>query len=244
MNKGEQQKQIQQMMRFIDQEAAEKAEEIITKATSEISALRNQQVRKRKEELKEKFDKMEEEVKIEKKILKSRKYSEMKIKTMRARDNKMNEVKVSVAAQLADVSSNPQYPALILALLTEGLLRVVEKKVICQCREIDRDIVSAQIPKAVANYSAIIKQTSGADLKVAVTLSDENLDGPAEEGKPGCAGGIVLTARNRKIILRNTLDARLGIAFYEMKPTLRGLCFGEREQIIDTVHEKHSLTSG
>jgi V-type H+-transporting ATPase subunit E len=243
MNKQEQQKQLERMMRFIDQEAAEKAEEIITKARSEISALKNQQVRKRKEELKEKFSKMSEEVKVEKKIMRSRKYNEMKVSTMRARDDKLNSVKEEVKKLLIDVSSNAQYQQLILHLLVEGLLRMQEKKVTVRCREMDRKIVEPMLPQAVTMFQDLVKARAGVDFKTSLVLSDEHLDGPPREGYKGCCGGVVLTARNGRIILRNTFDSRLDVAFYCLKPALRGLCFGEREKIADTKMERGVLSN-
>ena len=239
MNKQEQQKQIERMMRFIDQEAAEKAEEITTKARSEISALRNQQVRKRKEELNDKYSKLAEEIKVEKKIAKSRKFSESKISIARDRDAKMNQVKDNVVERLKDVSKNKNYPDLIKHLILEGLLRVQEKKVSIQCREEDKTIVEAQIPKAVEAFHNLVQEKAGVEFKVTVTLSEERLDGPPREGYKGCCGGVVLIARNGRIVLRNTLDARLDIAFKQLKPSLRALCFGVN--FLKCIHHLHYL---
>jgi len=246
-SKSEQQRQINQMMRFIEQEAQEKAEEIITKAHSENSATRNQQIRKRTEELKEKFDKLSDEVKIEKKIAKSRQLTAARIKTMQHRDEKMNAVKAAVTEQLASVSSNPEYPNLIKSLLAEGLLRMMEKTVEVRCREVDRKVVESQLKAAVALYEAKVKESANVELKCAVTLSTDPehwLPGPPSEGKIGCTGGIVLLANEGKIKLDNTLDKRLDLAMYAIKPTLRAICFGEREHFANTVVVKHKLTSG
>jgi V-type H+-transporting ATPase subunit E len=226
------------MVRFLEQEAKEKAEEIRTLAESEADARKVLILEEKKKEIEEKFIKLKENIKTEQKIQKSQKVSESRIKTMRDRDEKMNEVKSAVLERMVDVHSNPQYPALIMHLICEGFLRMQERKVIVQCREMDKAIVEAQLPLAIAKFTQIVKSQTGVDFPLNATLSSDYLAGPPREGYSGCRGGVVLSARGRRIILRNTLDSRLGTVFQQLSPSLRALLFGEREQFANTVSKK------
>ena len=71
-----------------------------------------------------------------------------------------------------------------------------------------------------------MKEKTGIDYKTTITLADTFLPGPPREGYEGCCGGVILSARGGTIVLRNTLDARLELAFYELKPAIRGILFG------------------
>jgi V-type H+-transporting ATPase subunit E len=224
----DQNRQIMQMIRFIQQEATEKAEEILTKAASELNGTKRTLLNKREDELRVAFEKKAEDVQIEKKIARSRKFGESKIRTMRFRDEKMSEVRAEVLKQLLSAASMEQYAELMAQLIVEGLLSMQEKKVTVQFREMDKDVALAAIPKAKAQFEEIFQKAVGQPISVTLTPSDEYLPGPPSEGKLGCTGGVTLSANGRQMILRNTLDKRLDIAFDRLKPSLRSLLFGER----------------
>jgi len=225
---AEQDRQINQMIRFIQQEAQEKAEEIQQDAESKTKSLRLLEMMNRESKLKEKFEEMAAKAQIERVIAKSRVDSKFKVVTMRARDDSINQVKAAALQRLADVNQSPQYGDLMTALIVEGLIRMQEKKVKVRFREMDQAVAEAAIPQAQAQFVALLKQHTGIDVKVEVTADTEYLPGPHEEGKQGCCGGVELHAHRGQMILRNTIDSRLEIAFYHLKPSLRALLFGER----------------
>lgn len=238
---SEQDRQINQMIRFIQQEAAEKAEEIQEDAKSKQILLQSSETKKRELILVEKFKEMAAKATVERVIAKSRVDSKFKVVTMRARDEKVNEVKAAALVRLADASQSPQYGDLMTALIVEGLCRMQERKVTVRFREMDRAVAEAAIPQAQAQFIALLKEHTGVDVAVELTPDTEYLHGPHEEGKLGCCGGVELHAHRRQMILRNTIDSRLDIAFYQLKPSLRALLFGERaapeQGFVDLVHK-------
>jgi len=105
----------------------------------------------------------------------------------------------------------------------------------------DLTIVQAAIPVALEAFSKLVKEKTGIDYKTTITLADTFLPGPPREGYEGCCGGVILSARGGTIVLRNTLDARLELAFYELKPAIRGILFGERAKIESKSVERQKL---
>jgi len=77
--------------------------------------------------------------------------TESRFATMRARDNKMNELKREVIAKLATISKDAKYKDLVRFLIAQGLMTLLEKEVTLQCRQEDLAIVQAELPKALHN---------------------------------------------------------------------------------------------
>jgi len=229
MNLAQQQNSINQMIQFINQEALEKAEEIITQAAEHLDSDRIDQLLRGEEELKKQYKKKAEDKEKDKKIAMSHLFAKYRVETMAKRNEHMAAVKQETLERLADVHKNSQYEDLIVELIVEGLIRVQEKKVTVRFREMDTAVVEAAIPKAKAQFEDIFKRETGKSIEITLTPDTEYLPGPHQKGKKaGCSGGIELSANNRKIILRNTLDSRLDVAFKAMMPCIRPICFGER----------------
>jgi len=81
-----------------------------------------------------------------------------------------------------------------------------------------------------------MKNASDITPKVEVKIDDKIFLPPApksdDDKQLTCTGGLLLTAKNGQIVCRNTLDARLDIAFDRMKPQTRGIIWGERAKIV------------
>jgi len=169
---------------------------------------------------------------------KSKLLTESRFATMRARDNKMNELKREVIAKLATISKDAKYKDLVRFLIAQGLMTLLEKEVTLQCRQEDLAIVQAELPKALQQFQDLMKNATGVSPTCNVVIDKQDFLPPGpKDGQQGasCAGGVTLSALNKTLICRNTLDSRLDIAFAALKPQVRGTLFGFREKIVDAV---------
>jgi len=231
MQANDAERQIGQMIEFIKQEAREKAEEIFVKTENEFNAKKLQQIVKARQELKEEYTQKRKEVAAKKRIARSRAINNARFEQMRERDRLLKELKTSIAAKLSDVAGHGKYPDLIQALIVQGLLTILEHPVELRCRAVDLAIVKAAVPKAVAQFKALVKTETGVEPDIEVEVNSASfLPPPPSSGYSGptCGGGVMLTARFGKIVCRNTLDARFELAFAELLPVVRNTIFGAR----------------
>jgi len=116
-----------------------------------------------------------------------------------------------------------QYRPLLKHLIVQGLQRLNERQVQIVVRKEDIPLVKGILDDAVAEYVALGGQ------KVELSLDPVNVlpPGPSEGYKgPTSSGGVILTSHEGKIICKNTLDARLGLAFEQRLPEVRVNLFG------------------
>ncbi|CAL1373129.1 unnamed protein product [Linum trigynum] len=221
MNDVDVSKQIQQMVRFIRQEAEEKANEISVSAEEEFNIEKLQLLETEKKKIRQDFERKTKQVEIRNKIDYSTQLNASRIKVLQAQDDEVNSVKDAVAKKLGRVSSDKSaYKALLRSLIIEGLLRLKEKSVLLRCREADRGAVESVLEDAKKEYAD--------KLKVAlpqITLDKQVYLPPAPSANSHhglhCTGGVVLASQDGKIVCENTLDARLDIAFRQKLPQIR-----------------------
>jgi len=105
---------------------------------------------------------------------------------MRARDNKMQELKKEVITRLATVSQDSKYRDLVRFLIAQGLMTLLEHEVTLQCRSEDLQIVQAELPKALQMFQDQMKGATGVSPTCNVSIDKENYlpSGP----KPGQQG--------------------------------------------------------
>ena len=84
--------------------------------------------------------------------------NEARLSEMRERDIILKELREQCLDKLAEVYHNQKYGELIHALLVQGLIYLMESKVEVRCREVDVDVVRANISQAVADFKAIVKR--------------------------------------------------------------------------------------
>jgi V-type H+-transporting ATPase subunit E len=232
MNQTEADRQIEQMIAFIAQEAREKAEEISVKTEKEFMAeklsLETQQsiaIRAEHEQRKKNF-------KIAKRIEKSKALTEARFSTMRRRDERVNEVFKEVLAKLHEVSKNPKYSVLLRFLIAQGLLTLLEPEVVLKVRKEDVELTKKELGEAIKLYQSTCHAQTGVTPRTHVTISDK------EFLPSGSAGGVQLIAREGQIVINNTLDHRLEIAFEALKAAIRGILFGVREVLVGKIAPK------
>ncbi|XP_015897746.1 V-type proton ATPase subunit E [Ziziphus jujuba] len=221
MNDTDVSKQIQQMVRFIRQEAEEKANEISVSAEEEFNIDKLQIVEAEKKKIRQEYERKAKQIEVRKKIEYSMQLNASRLKVLQAQDDIVNSMKESASNELARVASDKKaYKMLLKALIVQSLLRLKEPAVLLRCREADRKLVESVMEEAKREYAEKAKVKAPK-----ITIDDHVFLPPAPRGgdshEPFCSGGVVVASQDGKIVLENTLDARLDVVFRQKLPEIR-----------------------
>ncbi|GMF66914.1 unnamed protein product [Phytophthora fragariaefolia] len=142
---------------------------------------------------------------------------------MIARDELLKTLIVEGQAQLRNyTTADDKNKVLLRELIVQGLIKLFESDVVVAVRAKDVRLAEAVLKEATDKYIAIVKKEANIDVsKVKVTLN-KVADGMLPDTK---AGGVVLYAKQGKIVCDNTLDTRLDQIYYDLKPTVRKMLF-------------------
>ena len=227
MNDADVSTQIQQMVRFIRQEAEEKANEISVSAEEEFNIEKLQLVEAEKKKIRQDYEKKEKQADVRKKIDYSMQLNASRIKVLQAQDDIVNAMKDQAAKDLLNVSGDEDaYKQLLKDLIVQCLLRLKEPSVLLRCREEDLGLVESILDDAKEEYAGKAN-VHAPEVAVDTTIF---LPPPPTESDPHglhCSGGVVLASRDGKIVCENTLDARLDVAFRMKLPVIRRSLFGQ-----------------
>jgi len=94
----------------------------------------------------------------------------------------------------------------------------MENQVSVRCRAQDEKLVRSVLGDAAQKYSTVIKQATGANLQLNLTVDNQKL--PADS-----CGGVILACQGGQILVDNTLDARLRLCMESERPQLREMLF-------------------
>ncbi|RAL53441.1 unnamed protein product [Cuscuta campestris] len=225
MNDGDISKQIHQMVRFIRQEAEEKANEISDSAEEEFNITKLQLVEAEKKKIRQEFDRKEKQVDVRKKIEYSTQLNASRIKVLQAQDDLVNSIKDAASKELLRVShDHHSYKKLLQDLIVQGLLKLKEPSILLRCRENDVELVADVLQSAKEDYAAKARVHQPEIMIDKIFLPPA----PSHHGAhgPSCSGGVVLASRDGKIVCENTLDARLEVLFRKKLPEIRKQLFG------------------
>uniref|UniRef100_A0A0C9RVF7 TSA: Wollemia nobilis Ref_Wollemi_Transcript_11008_1351 transcribed RNA sequence n=1 Tax=Wollemia nobilis TaxID=56998 RepID=A0A0C9RVF7_9CONI len=226
MNDADVSKQIQQMVRFIRQEAEEKANEISVSAEEEFNVEKLQLVKLEKDKIKQEYERKEKQVEVRRKIEYSMQLNASRLKVLQAQDDLVEAMKEAAGKKLLAISEDQDfYKHLLKDLIVQGLLRLKEPSVIIRCREADWWLVETILEEAKKEYAAKSR------VHAPQILLDEQTFLPPPPTADGvgrsCAGGVVLASRDGKIVCENTLDGRLDVVFRQKLPEIRKLLFSK-----------------
>lgn len=142
---------------------------------------------------------------------------------MIARDELLKTLVAEGQGQLRNYTMDDnRNKALLRDLIVQGLIKIFEPEVFVAVRSKDVRLAESVIKEATDKYIAIMKKEANQDVsKVKVTLN-RNEEGMVAATK---AGGIILYAKQGKIVCDNTLDTRLDQVYYDLKPTVRKMLF-------------------
>ncbi|KAG4993976.1 hypothetical protein JHK86_030803 [Glycine max] len=208
-------RQIQQMIRFIRQEAEEKANEI-----SEFNIEKLQLLEAEKRKIRQEYERKAKQIDVRRKIEYSTQLNAARIKVLQAQDDAVGSMKDAAKKGLLRVSNDKKvYKKLLKDMIVQGLLRLREPSVLLRCRESDRKLVESLIEEAKKEYSEKANmQSPKISLDDRVYLPPPPKNGAVDSHEPYCSGGVVLASEDGKIVLENTLDARLDVIFRQKLP--------------------------
>ncbi|GAU29455.1 hypothetical protein TSUD_227200, partial [Trifolium subterraneum] len=227
MNDTDVSKQIQQMVRFIRQEAEEKANEISVSAEEEFNIEKLQLVEADKKKIRQEYERKEKQVDVRKKIEYSMQLNASRLKVLQAQDDVVNKMKEAAAKELLSVSRNHNvYKNLLKDLVIQSLLRLKEPSVLLRCREEDLHLVENVLDSAAQEYA----EKANVHVPEIVVDKDVFLPPAPNHHNPhdlhwelswkclALSGGVVLASHDGKIVFENTLDARLDVVFRNKLP--------------------------
>lgn len=210
------QKQINQMMSFIEQEANEKAEEIDARAEEEFTIEKGRLVQQNRLKIIEYYERKEKQVELQKKIGASNLLNKSRLEVLKAQENHIRNVLHEAQSKLVVLTHDPEaYIQLLQDLLTQGLCQLLENSLMVRCRRQDQSLVEQAIPRALAAYKAISGRTSKLEI-------DNNSYLPSEI----CGGLELVVMPGNRIKISNTLEARLDMLAQQMLPEVRTMLFG------------------
>ncbi|RMZ56878.1 hypothetical protein APUTEX25_002967 [Auxenochlorella protothecoides] len=205
-------KTIEQMVRFIRQEAEEKASEIAVATEEEFNISKLQFVEAEKQRIKSEFERREGAIEVKKKVERSKQLNESRLKVLQAREDAVQTLLTEAHSRLAKLAKDK---AKYKALLTELLIQV------------DESLVKEVLESAAERYAE----------KVGVPKPDVSIDtkhylapppdGTKDNEGDSCSGGVVVTTADSSIVCSNTLDERLEIVYSQNLPSIRTVLFGE-----------------
>ncbi|XP_047307212.1 V-type proton ATPase subunit E-like [Impatiens glandulifera] len=226
MNDADVSRQIQQMVRFIRQEADEKSNEISVSAEEEFNIEKLQMVEAEKKKIRQEYERKEKQVDIRRKIEYSMQLNASRLKVLQAQDDVVNSMKDAAAKELLLVShKHHEYRRLLKGLIVQSLLRLKEPAILLRCRKEDLHHLHHALESAIEEYAekAVVDQPE-------VIVDDIYLpSAPSHHHDHGltCSGGVVLASRDGKIVFENSLDARLDVVFRNKLPEIRKWLFGQ-----------------
>ena len=226
------------MISFIQQEAAEKVEEIEAKAEEEFNIEKSRLVSQQRVKIIEYYDKKEKQIELQRKIQQSNLANASRLAILKARDDYVQTLKDEAKKQLQLLTEDQaKYPKILANLLAQGLFLLMEKDVTVRCRRRDVDLVKRLIPDAIDKYSKELKQKP-----IAVNVDEQNFLADDSSVFPlllspvslslhcRCrAGGVELYTMGGKIKVSNTIEARLGMIFNQILPEIRTKLFGANQ---------------
>eukprot|EP00884_Botryococcus_braunii_P012470 jgi/Botrbrau1/21223/Bobra.39_2s0024.1 len=228
MNEIEVERQVDQMVRFIKQEAEEKANEIMVSAEEEFNIEKLQLLETEKAKIRKEYERRESTIEMKRKIEQSKQVNSSRIKVLQARENSLDSIVKEAAAALGKVAGDKaKYKSLLTDLLVQALYKLSEPATVVRVRQVDLQLIKEVLQTAKDKF----QQAYGVP-PPELTVDEKTFLAPPPGGKADdefetSNGGVVVTSADGKIVCANTLDERLKIAYSQNLPRIRGILFAE-----------------
>ncbi len=214
------QRQIQQMVNFILNEAKDKAEEIDAKAMEDFNIEKLKHIQLMKDKLRKEYAVKLKKIETDRAIQRSTAINKSRLRTIEERNRLLLESVESVKKSLVEsVKKTENYKKIVIDLIVQGALLLLEPELTIVARKEDFGLIKSVLEEAQKKYTQVIKtQTNGVTKAVKFVLN---------ESKPlvGKIGGVVVQTASGNIRVDNTLDTRLELVMEKDKPTIRRLLF-------------------
>ncbi|KAI8141342.1 ATP synthase subunit [Fennellomyces sp. T-0311] len=233
LNEDEVFNEMKKMVAFIKQEALEKAREIKVKvsfpcvlscairlltdllqADEEFNIEKAKIVRQESLNIEAVFERKIKQAEVQKRIAQSNHVNKARLRVLQERQQILDSLFEDTQSQIQEISADEEkYPELIEGLILQGAYTLMEPEIVVRCREADAEIAQFAAERATQQFQEAMKQD------VSITVGEDYL--PASS-----AGGVILAGLQGKIVVDNTLEARLEIIKEEMLPQVRYTLFG------------------
>ena len=148
---------------------------------------------------------------------------------MRERNKCLLEMKDALAENLKKLMKNDRkrYLATVKQLILQSMIKLLEPMLQIKCRKEDVNDIKKMTSDLETQYSNFMQEKTERDEYSCnlVVLEDNHM---TEEQDHNC-GGVMLYTENSRIVVSNTLFARLDLAFEEMLPLIRTELFPEMD---------------
>lgn len=144
-------------------------------------------------------------------------------KKMIARDELLKSLILEGQAYCRTLSTDEnKYKVLMRDLIVQGLVKLFEPEVVLAVRSKDVRVAESVVKEALDKYIAVMKKEANLDVSKTKVTVNKIEEGMVSANK---AGGVILYAKQGKIVCDNTLDTRLDTVYYDLKPTVRKMLF-------------------
>lgn len=143
------------MIAFIQQEAAEKVEEIEAKAEEEFNIEKSRLVAQQRLKIIDFYDKKEKQIELQRQIQQSNLANASRLSILKARDDYIQALKDEACKQLSALSQDQtKYRKILSNLITQGLFVLGETDVTIRCRQVDVRLVQELLPESINRFKS------------------------------------------------------------------------------------------
>ena len=216
-----------ELKRFMIQEAHEKAFEIKVTCQRMFEKEKANIVKTGKKKVDDNILKSRIDLTTELNIKRSTQVNKSRMKKMNERDKLLKqlvkEALVKIEENLAQ-PENEEYREVLKKLIMQGLIKLLEKKVLIKCREKDVDLINGIIEEVKEEFIELMQKETGSDeYTVEIEVIEDNFI--KENTAAGKCGGLVMCSTDKLIVCSNTLNERLALCYEESLPILRKKLF-------------------
>jgi len=209
--------ELRKMTEFIRLEAQEKAREIQVKADEDFEKDKAALILQEKEVIDAAYEAKFKQASMSLQITRSKANAKARLTLLGAGQKVVDAIFDAAQKKLTEASKDKQggYQDALRKLILDGMFQLNEDAVAVRCRKADK----AAVEKAIKDAAAEFRENTGKPIEVEIEESDPLPD--------KCAGGVIILGENGKIIIDNTLEARLALLKEHGLPAVRGFLFGE-----------------
>jgi len=213
MNAKEASTQVTHMRDFILHEAKEKADEIAAKAEQDYIVEKQRLVEEEKLRIKKEFERRESNVALETKIANATETNKNKMLVLQAAAGQIEEVYNAAFEQMK--RSNIATDQTLLKGLIEEAIRMIQlDSVTVRCRAEDK----AAVQQAIASCSGA---------KITLDSTPITVDPSVTNISNACIGGVLVFSDDGKVVVSQSLNARLQVAYDTALPVIKPVLFNQ-----------------
>ncbi|XP_060871846.1 V-type proton ATPase subunit E-like [Metopolophium dirhodum] len=201
------------MVKFIEFEADEIIQNIETQSEDEYHMKKKEMILKEKMEINQLYNKKTNLINRTSATMITEKMTSAKFEILNTRDKYIKSVLADVNKELLKMRKHRlcYYQEILKKLILQAMYQVVEQEVCLILVSDDVEYVTLMIPKLKQIYLA----NTGINVKINI---DKSIKLPTQE-----IGGVVVTAKDRRVLVENTLVVRL---LYLTQQAIPKICIG------------------